>query len=59
MKVFVTACAVFGAIADLAYAEGTDTPRIDQRQAEQQQRIDQWVASGQLTERKANRLNKQ
>lgn len=59
MQALVKAFAVVAATAGLAYGEGTDTPRIDQRQAEQQQRIDQGVASGQLTEREANRLNKQ
>jgi hypothetical protein len=32
------------------------TPRIDQRQEKQQQRIDQGVASGALTEKEAARL---
>jgi len=32
---------------------------IDQRQANQEKRIDQDIASGQLNEREANRLNKQ
>lgn len=32
------------------------TPRVDQREARQQQRIDQGVASGQLTPREAQRL---
>jgi opacity protein-like surface antigen len=36
-----------------------ETPVIDQRQANQEQRIDQGIASGQLNEREANRLNKQ
>lgn len=42
----------------MAYAEA-ETPVIDQRQANQEQRIDQGSASGQLNEREANRLNKQ
>ncbi len=42
----------------VAYAEG-ETPVIDQRQANQEQRIDKGIESGQLTEREANRLNKQ
>lgn len=42
----------------LAYAQA-DTPVIDQRQANQEKRIDQGIASGQLNEREANRLNKQ
>ncbi|MEQ1627897.1 MAG: hypothetical protein ABL965_10930 [Nitrospira sp.] len=36
-----------------------ETPVIDQRQATQENRIDQGIASGQLNEREANRLNKQ
>ena len=36
-----------------------ETPRIDQRQANQEKRIDQGVASGQLNEREATRLNNQ
>jgi len=53
--------AVFGLILGingLAYAQ-EETPAIDQRQANQEQRIDQGVASGQLNEREATRLNKQ
>lgn len=34
----------------------TATPRIDQRQANQQKRIDQGIASGQLTPKEAARL---
>lgn len=36
----------------------TNTPNIDQRQANQQQRIDQGVKSGELTNREAARLEK-
>lgn len=42
-----------------ASAPGTNTPRIDQRQANQDQRIDQGVASGELTKREARRMNRQ
>ena len=42
----------------MAYAEA-ETPVIDQRQTNQEQRIDQGIASGQLNEREVNRLNKQ
>lgn len=45
-------------ISGMAYAQA-NTPGIDQRQANQEQRIDQGIASGQLTEREAARLNKQ
>jgi TolA-binding protein len=46
-------------VGTTAYAENAETPGIDQRQANQEQRIDQGIASGQLTEREANRLNRQ
>ncbi len=36
----------------------TATPNLDQRQANQQKRIDQGVASGQLTNKEAARLEK-
>jgi len=43
-----------------AFAQGAPvTPRVDQREANQQARIDQGVASGQLTRREARRLEKQ
>ena len=45
-------------MSGMAYAQ-TNTPMIDQRQANQEKRIDQGIASGQLNEREANRLNKQ
>jgi hypothetical protein len=41
------------------FAEGTATPRVDQREANQQARIDAGVASGQLTAHETNRLDKQ
>ena len=42
----------------LVFAQA-ETPRIDQRQANQEKRIDQGIASGQLNEREATRLNNQ
>jgi opacity protein-like surface antigen len=45
-------------MSGMAFAEA-ETPVIDQRQANQEKRIDQGIASGQLNEREANRLNKQ
>jgi hypothetical protein len=48
------------AIASFAATAGdTATPRVDQREAHQQARIDGGVASGQLTARETNRLDKQ
>ena len=44
--------------APAAPAGPVATPRIDQRQANQQKRIDQGVASGQLTGREAVRLER-
>jgi len=40
-------------------AGSTQTPRIDQRQDNQAQRIDNGVASGQLNKREARRLERQ
>jgi hypothetical protein len=44
--------------AGMAYGQA-ETPGIDQRQANQEQRIDQGIASGQLTQREAGRLEQQ
>ncbi len=44
--------------ASFAVAQ-TNTPVIDQRQGNQEQRIDQGISSGQLNQREANRLDKQ
>jgi len=44
--------------AGMAYGQ-SETPGIDQRQANQEQRIDQGIASGQLTQREAGRLEQQ
>lgn len=38
---------------------GIDTPRIDQRQANQERRIEQGETAGALTDREANRLENQ
>lgn len=45
--------------AGSAVAGPADAPRIDQRQQNQEQRIDQGVASGALTPREAGRLEAQ
>jgi len=42
-----------------AFAQGTAMPRVDQREANQQARIQQGVASGQLTPRETQRLEKE
>jgi hypothetical protein len=50
-----------GALAQTAASAPSPaaTPGIDQRQAHQEKRIDQGVASGQLTRREAHRLDRQ
>lgn len=52
------------AAAGTAFAQGTPvdptaTPRVDRREARQQKRIDQGVASGQLTPKETARLQAQ
>lgn len=54
-KALVTALAL--TVAGLAMAQ-TATPNLDKREANQQQRIDQGVASGQLNAKETNRLQK-
>jgi hypothetical protein len=46
------------AVCALPVLAQTSTPKVDQRQANQQQRIDQGVASGQLTGKEADKLDK-
>ena len=48
MKAIKTVIAISLIIPALAFAQA-NTPRVDQRQANQEQRIDQGVASGSLT----------
>lgn len=54
-KLFIAALAT--AITLPAFAQAY-TPGIDQRQMNQEQRIDQGIASGQLTQREAVRLDR-
>ena len=52
---------MIAALPGFAAAQSSDTKstaRIDQRQAEQQKRIDEGVKSGQLTDKEAKRLEK-
>ena len=42
----------------LAFAQTPSTPRVDQRQANQERRIEQGVQSGSLTPREAARLER-
>jgi hypothetical protein len=55
----VLALASMFSFAQAAGAESAATPGIDKRQANQEKRIDQGVASGELTKREARRLEKQ
>ncbi len=50
--------ATFAALSLPAFAQTTSTPRIDQRQANQERRIYQGVQSGQLNQKEAARLEK-
>ena len=55
---FVTFATLAAALAAPAFAQTASTPRIDQRQANQERRIEQGVNSGQLNQREAARLEK-
>ncbi|AXS80667.1 hypothetical protein [Dechloromonas sp. HYN0024] len=44
-------------LPSLVFAQA-NTPRVDQREANQERRIEQGVASGSLTQREANRLER-
>lgn len=57
MKIVKTIAVLSLVLPALAFAQA-NTPRVDQRQANQERRIDQGVASGSLTEREANRLDR-
>jgi opacity protein-like surface antigen len=58
MKQMLLAVSALVLMAGIPYAQA-ETPVIDERQTNQEQRIDQGIASGQLNEQEANRLNKQ
>ena len=55
---FVTATALIAMFSLPVLAQTTSTPRVDQRQANQQKRIDAGAKSGQLTPKEAARLQK-
>ena len=56
---FIAAAIVtLSAAITLPASAQTATPGIDQRQMNQERRIDQGIASGQLTQREANRLER-
>ena len=46
-------------LAAASFAQGTATPRIDQREQRQEQRIQQGVGSGALTPRETYRLERE
>jgi len=56
-KMLLAACALTFGMNGMAFGEA-ETPVIDQRQANQEKRIDQGIASGQLNQREANRLER-
>lgn len=58
-RLILAALAALVAMPSLALAQGTSTPVIDQRQANQERRIDQGIGSGQVTRREARGLNRQ
>ena len=59
MKTIVLAVlAVTFGMSGTVFAQ-SETPVIDQRQANQEKRIDQGIASGQLNQREANRLDRE
>ena len=51
-------CGLTLGLTGIAFAQA-ETPGIDQRQANQEHRIDQGVASGQLNQREANRMERE
>lgn len=57
MKIIKTLAVLSLVLPALAFAQA-NTPRVDQRQANQEQRIDQGVTSGSLTQREASRLDR-
>ena len=57
MKIKTLVAAVAMTLAGVAMAQPS-TPNLDKREANQQQRIDQGVASGQLNAKETNRLDK-
>jgi hypothetical protein len=56
--VFTAATLAFASAAFAQATPGTNTPRIDARQAHQQKRIAQGIESGQLTPKEATRLER-
>lgn len=57
MKTICTALLL--SLAALSAQAQTNTPKVDERQANQEKRIDQGVASGELTKREARKLERE
>jgi hypothetical protein len=55
---YIAAAFILACVALSALAQTSSTPRIDQRQANQERRIEQGEKSGQLTQKEAARLEK-
>jgi opacity protein-like surface antigen len=58
MKLVLLTMSAVVLMTGVAFAEN-ETPRIDQRKTNQEQRVDQGIAGEQLNEREADRLNTQ
>ncbi len=58
MNIRTLVAALIAATLSVPVLAQSSTPGIDQRQANQQQRIDQGVSSGELNKREAARLEK-
>jgi hypothetical protein len=62
MKIRTALALLSISLASTAFAQSTTTqttmPRVDKREARQQQRIDKGVASGELTQKEALRMEK-
>jgi hypothetical protein len=54
----IVAALVIGALSSPGFALAQSTPRIDNRQEKQDRRIEKGVASGQLNQKEAARLEK-
>jgi peptidoglycan hydrolase CwlO-like protein len=59
MKKVICGVALLSVCATSLVFAQAETPKIDQRQANQEKRIAQGVASGQMNQREADRLNHQ
>ena len=57
-KVLLTFSGIMMLMTGMAFAQA-GTPGIDQRQTNQDRRIDQGIASGQLNQRETNRLERE